>query len=406
MSFWGLVVEPERLYSQTVPESFKVTMAALGAKTASAKPGEDASAASSSEKPSSQRTSLILRYNNADYTICSLTPMLCEQQPVDLTFDEGDEIAFRLVGTEAVHLTGYYLPPSDDNLCCDNDDEEEDEDEEMDSDYSEDDDSEEMEDSDEDVDSEDEAESKEPRIKELLSEDEEISADEGKPQEQVDEEEDSDEEGSGSELSYEDSSEDDEQEQEQVKGKRPPQQSVASKKELPEAKKPALDEKKSPAAKQQPQQPIKKEEPKKDEKKASPAASPAKAAPEKKLPVKLPSGVVFVETLGGDDSGKKVVQGDRIGIFYRGTLHASGKVFDSNTGKPLLNFTVGKGEVIKGLEQGVIGMTPGGERQIVIPSALAYGPKGAPPQIPPNATLVFDVKLVRIEKNQDQRKRK
>lgn len=77
---------------------------------------------------------------------------------------------------------------------------------------------------------------------------------------------------------------------------------------------------------------------------------------------------------------------------YIGKLQSNGKVFDSNTkGKPF-SFKLGKGEVIKAWDQGVLGMKIGEERRLTCPPATAYGSQGAPPDIPRNATLVFDVK--------------
>jgi FK506-binding nuclear protein len=81
---------------------------------------------------------------------------------------------------------------------------------------------------------------------------------------------------------------------------------------------------------------------------------------------------------------------------YIGKL-TNGKVFDKNvSGKPF-SFLLGRGEVIKGWDLGIAGMKAGGERKLTIPAPLAYGKRGAPPDIPKNATLVFDVKLLSMK---------
>lgn len=80
---------------------------------------------------------------------------------------------------------------------------------------------------------------------------------------------------------------------------------------------------------------------------------------------------------------------------YIGKLK-SGKVFDKNvSGKPF-NFGLGRGEVIKGWDQGIVGMQIGGERRLTIPAALAYGSQSLP-GIPKNSTLIFDVKLLSMK---------
>lgn len=65
-------------------------------------------------------------------------------------------------------------------------------------------------------------------------------------------------------------------------------------------------------------------------------------------------------------------------------------------GKPF-SFKLGAGEVIKGWDIGVAGMAVGGERRLTIPASLGYGSKGAPPDIPPNSKLTFDVKLLGVK---------
>ena len=80
-----------------------------------------------------------------------------------------------------------------------------------------------------------------------------------------------------------------------------------------------------------------------------------------------------------------------IGVYYKGKLRNNGKVFDSClSGKPF-KFRLGAGEVIKGLDAGIQGMKVGGKRRLTIPPDMAYGAKGALPDIPANSHLVFEV---------------
>jgi FKBP-type peptidyl-prolyl cis-trans isomerase FkpA len=92
-------------------------------------------------------------------------------------------------------------------------------------------------------------------------------------------------------------------------------------------------------------------------------------------------------------TGRAVKAGDTVAIQYTGML-MNGTVFDSGT----YTFTIGAGNVIQGWDQGVPGMKLGGQRQLTIPPALAYGESGTPDgRIPPNSTLKFDLKLVSIQ---------
>ncbi len=108
--------------------------------------------------------------------------------------------------------------------------------------------------------------------------------------------------------------------------------------------------------------------------------------------VKIESGLLYVPLKTGTGPASKT--GDRVEIHYTGVLE-DGKKFDSSRdrGKPI-QFVIGKGEVIKGWDLGIIGMKKGEMRRLLISYPLAYGERGYPGIIPPKATLIFDVELV------------
>lgn len=95
-------------------------------------------------------------------------------------------------------------------------------------------------------------------------------------------------------------------------------------------------------------------------------------------------------------TGAEAKSGKRVTVHYVGTL-TSGKKFDSSRDRGEgFDFTLGAGEVIKGWDQGVAGMKVGGLRKLTIPPELGYGPRGFPPVIPPNSTLIFEVELLEV----------
>lgn len=104
-------------------------------------------------------------------------------------------------------------------------------------------------------------------------------------------------------------------------------------------------------------------------------------------------GTTVKKTVLKEGSGDAAVRGDDVVVRYVGTLASDGSKFDSAAN---FNFTLGAGDVIKGWDSGVLGMRVGEKARLEVPPSLGYGKKGAPPEIPPDATLLFDITLNKI----------
>ncbi|KAI8142812.1 hypothetical protein BJV82DRAFT_614384 [Fennellomyces sp. T-0311] len=361
--FWGLRVEPKKTYSQVVQAPFRVSMASLG-----------------DDIKGKARTSLWVKVDKNDFVLCSLTPEKTEQQPLDITFVEGEEVTFTAKGSNTIHLTGNYIfDDEDDEAGAANisdiaallnerrglvDDEAEVSGEDS-SDEDEEDEMHEDEDMEEDEDEEEEEEEEEEAVKPAKKDKKRpAEAEQDKPSKKA---------------------KADEAAQKQQELKKQQEQKKAE-----ELKKKQEQKKAEELKKKQQEQKKAEELKKKQEKKKQEEAK--KAEPQIK---KLPNGLVIEEVELGE--GTEVAKaGRKVGMRYIGKL-LNGKVFDKNiSGRPFF-FNLGRGEVIKGWDIGVAGMKMGGSRKLTIPAALAYGKRGAPPDIPKNATLVFDIKLVALK---------
>jgi len=120
-------------------------------------------------------------------------------------------------------------------------------------------------------------------------------------------------------------------------------------------------------------------------------------------PIELGTELVKIDTVVG--KGAEALPGKRVVVHYTGwffkplAANQRGRKFDSSldAGRPF-EFQLGAGQVIKGWDQGVAGMKVGGKRTLAVPSALAYGKKGAGGGIiPPDADLIFDVELLEVK---------
>ncbi len=131
---------------------------------------------------------------------------------------------------------------------------------------------------------------------------------------------------------------------------------------------------------------------------ATTATTPTSGPLSKEPKITPPSGPAPTTLVKKDlivGTGPEAKTGDPVSVNYVGALYDNGKVFDASwkRNEPF-QFTLGKGQVIPGWEQGVVGMKVGGRRELIIPPSLAYGAKGSPPAIPPNAPLIFVVDLL------------
>lgn len=276
---------------------------------------------------------------------------------MNITIGENERVYFQVSGTHSVFLTGNYVEPAHDH--------EHGEEGESDEEYSED-----------EYDSEDDLDDMEdPRITEITEEEDEapklVESKKGKNKRAADESLDN--------LITESKAEPTEK---------------LSKKQAKKAKTAAAAEEEAPSS-------AKSDKKVQFAKNLEQGPTPTKAAPAAEKP-KAAAGPRVVNGVTIDDkkagTGPAAKNGDRVGMRYIGKLQKNNKVFDSNKkGKPF-TFKLGSGEVIKGWDIGVAGMAVGAERRITIPAHHAYGARGAPPDIPGGATLVFDVKVVEINK--------
>ena len=132
---------------------------------------------------------------------------------------------------------------------------------------------------------------------------------------------------------------------------------------------------------------------------AAPAANPSAS-----LSSKIGANVTQLQKIDvKQGTGAEAAAGKPIIVHYTGWLYdptvpdGHGKKFDSSLDRKLpFGFIVGVGKVIKGWDEGVVGMKVGGQRTLVIPPDMAYGERGAGSAIPPNATLIFDIELLDI----------
>ncbi|KAK0161827.1 hypothetical protein PV327_008239 [Microctonus hyperodae] len=361
--FWGLIMEPNKRYSQTVESSFHVSMATLDVTTAD-----------------DEIVQVMMCYESRNYLLCNLSKKSQLQMPLDLCFKNGTKIAFTSNGRGHVHLTGYYIPDEDSSdFEIEDEEEEEDEDEEV------------------------------PQLvgKQAKRKAQTSPADSKlvkriknqtsfeEPENDDDTEDDSDAEGENSEDDSDDDIEDVEEEEE---GEEEEEDSDEDEDEEEEEIETKPQQKKNKQNKQKNE----KAENQKPQKQQNSLTNGKDAKVTKEQPLnnsqlqkkKVIAGGVQIEDIK-PGNGPVAKQGKMVSVYYVGRLK-NGKKFDSTTNGNGFKFRLGKGEVIKGWDVGVQGMKVGGKRRITIPPAMAYGAKGSPPVIPGNSTLTFEVELKNV----------
>ncbi|RYO99802.1 hypothetical protein DL764_006695 [Monosporascus ibericus] len=307
-----------------------------------------------------------------ELVVCTLDTERNYQQPLDITIAPNEKVFFVVKGTHTVHLTGNYIIDATEDISSDEEDDEEqgygfiDGIDDYDSEESE-------------VDELDDIQ--DPRVTEIESDEEEapklVAADakKGKNKRRAEDEGQGLDEmiaksGAAAETKL--------SKKQQKKLKNNKGEAVAAE-EAKEA--PVKGDKKVQFAKNLEQGPT------------GSTAAEKPAAKGTSLGVKVVQGVTVDDRKLG--TGRAVKKGDRVDVRYIGKLQ-DGKVFDSNKkGKPF-SFKAGDGQVIKGWDIGIVGMSVGGERRLTIPAHLAYGSKSLP-GIPANSQLIFDVKLLGIK---------
>ncbi|XP_017766014.1 PREDICTED: 46 kDa FK506-binding nuclear protein-like [Eufriesea mexicana] len=347
--FWGLILEPNKRYTQTVEKSFHVSMASLNLQTSD-----------------DNVVQVMLYYEDSSYLLCNLKKSSTWQVPLDLNFQEGTTIAFICHGHGQVHLTGYLIP---EDLDLDELEEEEDDEE-----------------SPQLVDKQSKRKAidslkNEKNVKRPKQEIEPESSDEDIELDGMNEDNDSDDseeeeesllnEDSEEGVEGEEDDEEDEEEEKKIKlqqkdKKNKQQKKKEDKKKLVNGKE--VKQKKSKGEHQQNEVNIQN-----DQKK------------------RIVEGGVQIEEIKVGN-GPFAKSGKFVSVYYVGRLK-NGKKFDSTTQGDGFKFRLGREEVIKGWDIGIVGMKVGGKRRIIIPPAMAYGAKGSPPVIPGNSTLVFEVEL-------------
>jgi len=302
LKFWGLEIEPGKVYSQILAYDLNLKQVALDLHATKG------------------RNVLQCKFNGGNFIIGSVQLGQLEQFNIDLLFDKGQPIDFMVNGTSSVHLTGYYNVDSEPCIAS------------------------------ETTTATNTSQTSKPVSQPSKKQKTEVET--PKPVPKMEE------------------------------GKKEEPKKVLQPAQRVETKTPV----KTPAKRT-----MEEAEATLDSPPLTPnsAKKKAKETPSPSSQRKFPNGLIVEDILVG--IGKEAQPGHKVTVHYDGKLYPGGQRFDKGRN---FSFRLGTEQVIKGWDIGVKGMKVGGKRTLVIPPPLAYGKRGAPPDIPPNATLQFEVELV------------
>ncbi|XP_014209440.1 46 kDa FK506-binding nuclear protein [Copidosoma floridanum] len=356
---WGLIIESNKKYTQTIEQSFHISMASLNLSKSSA---------------GQIQVSVFDHESESNYLLCTLHKESHWQQPLDLNFAAGQKISFSCNGNGHVHLTGYLIPEDDDDVFDNEMDDESEEDEDI------------------PVLMPIEKKRKAKPENTELKKSKKSKLENSDESNEIDESDSDDGEGVMGPLSFNNESDedddDDDEDGEEEDNDDEEEEDEEEKKKNKTTKKPAKNQALTNGKDVQLEKQTKQQKKNKEKKDDNKVEEKSDQQQQKKKTVE--GGVQIEEVRVGHGAPAK--PGKYVGVYYVGRLK-NGKKFDQTTSGDGFKFKLGKGEVIRGWDVGIVGMKVGGKRKIVIPPGMGYGAKGSPPVIPPNSQLIFEVEL-------------